>query len=173
LIKGRVLEIGDNAYTLHYGGKNVTQSDVLHVAWANETVTFVGDLSDVPQIPSDSFDCIILTQTLHFIYDFKAALYTCHRILKKGGVLLLTVPGISHIDKGEWKDYWLWAFTDKSMRRLLSENFAPDAIQLQTYGNVYIATAFLYGMGLPEVRKDFLDVQDPAYQVIIAVSVTK
>ena len=173
LIKGRVLEIGDNAYTLHYGGKNVTQSDVLHVAWANETVTFVGDLSDVPQIPSDSFDCIILTQTLHFIYDFKAALYACHRILKKGGVLLLTVPGISHIDKGEWKDYWLWAFTDKSMRRLLSENFAPDAIQLQTYGNVYIATAFLYGMGLPEVRKDFLDVQDPAYQVIIAVSVTK
>jgi glycosyltransferase involved in cell wall biosynthesis len=173
VIKGRVLEIGDNAYTLRYGGKNVTQSDVLHVAQANDTVTFVGDLSDAPQIPSDAFDCIILTQTLHFIYDFRAALSTCKRILKKNGVLLLTIPGISHIDKGEWKDYWLWAFTDKSIRRLLSENFEAGNMEVKTYGNVYVATAFLYGMGLPEVRKDFLDVHDPAYQVIIAAKVSK
>ena len=173
IIKGRVLEIGDNAYTLRFGGSAVTQSDVLHVAQANDTVTFIGDLSDAPQIPSDAFDCIILTQTLHFIYDYKAALKTCHRILKKGGTLLLTIPGISHIDKGEWKDYWLWSFTDTSMRRLMLELFEDQQLRIQTYGNVYVATAFLYGMGLPEVRADFLDKHDPSYQVIIAVSVTK
>ncbi len=173
LIKGRVLEIGDNAYTLRYGGSAIAQSDVLHVAQANDTVTFVGDLSDAPQIPSDAFDCIILTQTLHFIYDYKAALKTCHRILKKGGTLLLTIPGISHIDKGEWRDYWLWSFTDTSMRRLMLELFEEDGVHIQTYGNVYVATAFLYGMGLPEVRADFLDAHDPSYQVIIAVKATK
>jgi glycosyltransferase involved in cell wall biosynthesis/SAM-dependent methyltransferase len=172
-IRGRVLEIGDNAYTLRFGGSRVTQSDVLHVAQANDTVTFIGDLSDAPQIPSDAFDCIILTQTLHFIYDYKAALQTCHRILKKGGTLLLTIPGISHIDKGEWKDYWLWSFTDTSIRRVMLELFEEDLIYIHTYGNVYVATAFLYGMGLPEIRADFLDVRDPSYQVIIAVSVTK
>lgn len=172
-IKGRVLEIGDNAYTLRFGGNAVTQSDVLHVTQANDTVTFIGDLSDAPQIPSDAFDCIILTQTLHFIYDYKAALKTCHRILKKGGTLLLTIPGISHIDKGEWKDYWLWSFTDTSMRRLMLELFEEDKLRVQTFGNVYVATAFLYGMGLPEVRADFLDKHDPSYQVIIAVRVTK
>jgi SAM-dependent methyltransferase len=172
-IRGRVLEIGDNAYTLRFGGSRVTQSDVLHVAQANDTVTFIGDLSDAPQIPSDAFDCIILTQTLHFIYDYKAALQTCHRILKKGGTLLLTIPGISHIDKGEWKDYWLWSFTDISIRRVMLELFEEDLIYIHTYGNVYVATAFLYGMGLPEIRADFLDVRDPSYQVIIAVSVTK
>lgn len=173
VIKGRVLEIGDNAYTLRFGGSAIEQSDVLHVMQANDTVTFIGDLSDAPQIPSDAFDCIILTQTLHFIYDYKAALKTCHRILKKGGTLLLTIPGISHIDKGEWKDYWLWAFTDTSMRRLMLELFEEDQLRIQTYGNVYVATAFLYGMGLPEVRADFLDNHDPSYQVIIAVRVTK
>jgi glycosyltransferase involved in cell wall biosynthesis len=173
LVKGRVLEIGDNAYTLRYGGSAITQSDVLHVAKANDTVTFVGDLSDAPQIPSDAFDCIILTQTLHFIYDYKAALKNCHRVLKKGGTLLLTIPGISHIDKGEWKDYWLWSFTDTSMRRLMLELFNEEDVHIATYGNVYVATAFLYGMGLPEVRPDFLDVHDPSYQVIIAVKATK
>ncbi len=173
VIKGRVLEIGDNAYTLRYGGSAITQSDVLHVTQASDIVTFVGDLSDAPQIPSDAFDCIILTQTLHFIYDYKAALKTCHRILKKDGTLLLTIPGISHIDKGEWKDYWLWSFTDTSMQRLMLELFEKDGVHIQTYGNVYVATAFLYGMGLPEVRADYLDVHDPSYQVIIAVKATK
>lgn len=172
-VKDRVLEIGDNAYTLRYGGNAITKSDVLHVTQANDTVTYIGDLSDAPQIPSDAFDCIILTQTLHFIYDYKGALKTCHRILKKGGTLLLTIPGISHIDKGEWKNYWLWSFTDTSMRRLMLELFEEDKVHIQTYGNVYVATAFLYGMGLPEVRADYLDVHDPSYQVIIAVKATK
>lgn len=173
LVHGRVLEIGDNAYTRQFGAQSVTQSDVLHITWANDTVTFVGDLSNAPHIPSDAFDCIILTQTLHFLYDFRAALGTCYRILKKGGTLLITVPGISHIDKGEWRDFWLWAFTDKSMQKLLAEHFNENDIHIQTYGNVYIATAFLYGMGLPEVRPDFLDIHDPSYQVIIAVRATK
>jgi ubiquinone/menaquinone biosynthesis C-methylase UbiE len=136
-------------------------------------VTFIGDLTNAPQIPSDSFDCIILTQTLHLIYDFKAALHTCYRMLKPGGTLLLTVPGITHIDKDEWKEYWLWAFTNKSMEKIFQETFPKANVDIQTYGNVYVASAFLYGLGLPEVRKDFLDKHDPSYQVIISVKATK
>ena len=45
----------------------------------------------------DAFDCIIFTQTLHFIYDVRLAIQTLHRILKPGGVLLATFPGISQI----------------------------------------------------------------------------
>ncbi len=172
-IKGRTIEIGDNAYTLRFGNRSVTKSDVLHVYDANDAVTFVGDLTDAPQIPSDAFDCVILTQTLHLIYDFKAALATCYRILKPGGTLLLTVPGISQIDNDEWKDYWLWAFTSASISRVLKETFPDADIEVKSYGNVYIATAFLYGMGLPEVRKDYLGRHDPNYQVIISAKATK
>ena len=32
---------------------------------------------------------------------------------------------------------------------------------------------FLYGMGLPEIKKEQLDYQDPHYQVIITASATK
>jgi glycosyltransferase involved in cell wall biosynthesis/SAM-dependent methyltransferase len=168
LVKGRVLEIGDNEYTLRYGENRIDKSDILHVDDTNTKATFIGDISNAPHLPSNAFDCIILTQTLHLIYDFKGALSTCYRILKPGGTLLMTVPGISHIDHGAWRDYWLWSFTDKSIKNILSETFPQATSDIQTFGNVYVAAAFLYGMGLPEIKKYDLDKHDPSYQVIIA-----
>jgi len=173
LVKGRVLEIGDSDYTQRYGGSKVVQSDILHVDATNIYATIVGDLSDAPQIPANSFDCIILTQTLHLIYNFKAAVETCFRILKPGGVLLLTVPGISHVDQSEWGKYWLWSFTNNSISKILEEFFSHDKIKIATFGNVLIATAFLYGMGLPEVTREQLDSFDPHYQVIITATAVK
>ena len=166
LIKGRVLEIGDNEYTLRFGKTGVKQSDILHIDPSNTKATIIGDLSDAPQIPDNTYDCIILTQTLHLIYNYKGALKTCYRVLKPGGVLLMTVPGITHIDQGEWKNNWLWAFTSASIRRMLAEVFPKEA-EVNTYGNVFIASAFLYGMGVNEVTKNQLDHTDPHYQVII------
>ncbi len=172
-IKGRVLEIGENLYTLRFGGTQVVKSDVLHVQSGNPQATFVGDLSDAPHLPDNTFDCIILTQTLQFIYNAKGALATCERILKPGGVLLLTSPGISHIGHDQWKDSWLWSFTSASMKRMLSEFFPPPSIDVGTYGNVFIATAFLYGMSVLEVTKEQLDFCDPSYQVIITAKAVK
>jgi glycosyltransferase involved in cell wall biosynthesis len=172
-IRGRVLEIGDNDYTLRFGGSKITKSDILHIDDSNKQATFIGDLSNAPQLPDNSFDCIVLTQTLHLIYDFKDALRTCNRILKPGGALLLTVPGISHVDQGQWKDIWLWSFTQASIKRLLAETFSNAHTTIETFGNVLAATAFLYGMGLPEIKKAQLDETDPHYQVIITACVIK
>jgi SAM-dependent methyltransferase len=133
----------------------------------------VGDLSNAPQLPDAAFDCVVLTQTLHLIYDFKGAIATCYRILKPGGALLLTVPGITHIDQGEWKNIWLWAFTEASIKRLLGETFPSEGTTVQTHGNVMVAAAFLYGLGLPEIKKAQMDVTDPHYQVIITASALK
>jgi SAM-dependent methyltransferase len=172
-IKGRVLEIGDNEYTLKYGGNKIEKSDILHIDDSNTKATFIGDLSNCPQLPSDSFDCIVLTQTLHLIYDFKGAIETCYRVLKTGGTLLITVPGISHIAQDGWGKYWLWAFTDASMERIMEERFLAENTAIKTHGNVLVASAFLYGMGLPELKKEQMDSQDPHYQVIVTVSAVK
>ena len=172
-IKGKVLEIGDNEYTIKYGGERILQSDILHIDHSNTRATYIGDITNVPQIPSGEFDCIIFTQTLHLIYDFRSALKTCYRILKPGGCLLLTVPGITHIDKGEWRDYWLWSFTDTAMRKLMIECFNGSVVDIKTYGNVYVAAAFLYGMGLPEFRKEVLFHHDSSYQVIVSAAAVK
>jgi SAM-dependent methyltransferase len=172
-IHGRVLEIGDNEYTLRFGGSRVTQSDILHVDANNAKATFIGDLTHAPQIPDNSFDCIVLTQTLHLIYDYRKALETCYRILKPGGRLLLTVPGISHIDYGEWGDNWLWSFTKNAVTKVLAEVFPPAQTTVTCFGNVLVATAFLYGIGLPELKKEQMDEHDEHYQVIITATATK
>ncbi len=172
-IKGRVMEIGDNEYTLKYGGNAVTKSDILHVDATNNKATFVGDLSNAPQVPDNTFDCVVLTQTLHLIYDFKAALATCHRILKPGGILLMTNPYITPIDHGEWKETWYWAFTDRAIRKLCEEMFPGAKIDVDTFGNVYVASAFLYGMGISEVTKKMMDHRDQQFQVITTAKVQK
>ncbi len=172
-IRGRVLEIGDNAYTLKYGRALVEKSEILHVDRSNARATYVGDITHVPEIPASCFDCIIFTQTLHLIYDFKSALRTCYRILKPGGCLLLTVPGISNIDAGPWKEHWLWSFTDNAMRRIMRETFTHSSTEVTAYGNVYVAAAFLYGMGLPEIQESAFKVDDPCYQLIVAVRAVK
>lgn len=172
-IHGRVLEIGDNEYTLRFGGERVTQSDILHIDNTNPKATFVGDLTNASHLPANSFDCIILTQTLHLIYNPKDALENCYRVLKPGGTLLLTVPGISHIHHGEWGRIWMWSFTQVSISRMLKEVFKPEDVFVNTYGNVLVATAFLYAMGVSELTQKQLDKTDPQYQVIIVATATK
>ncbi len=172
-IKGRVLEIGDNEYTTRFGDAKVDKSEILHVDENNAKANYIADLSNAPVLPDNNFDCIILTQTLHLIYDFKGAIQTCHRVLKPGGVLLMTSPGITLIDHGEWNDSWLWSFTRNSIQRILAENFPSSFSEVKSHGNLFVATAFLYGMGLPEVSKEKMDFHDPHYEVIITARAVK
>ncbi|GAB4374229.1 MAG: hypothetical protein Kow00121_18340 [Elainellaceae cyanobacterium] len=172
-IQGRVLEIGDDSYTRQFGGEQVKIRDVLHVNGNNPIATFVGDLTNADHIPDNTFDCFILTQTLHLIYDFRAALNTIHRILKPGGVLLATVPGISQISSDEWADYWYWAFTTLSVQRLFAELFPADHLQIEAHGNVLAATAFLQGLSWTELTRKELDYHDPCYQMLITIRAVK
>lgn len=175
-IQGHVLEIQNNSYTLKFGGQRVTHSDVLDIAEDNPQATVHADLTDANHLPADTYDCIICTQTLLLIYDVRAALRTLQRLLKPGGILLVTIPGIAHPlcrseinDGGE--DYW--RFTSFSARRLFAEVFPAANIEIETYGNVLAATAFLHGLAAEELRPDELDYCDPDYEVSIAVRAKK
>jgi SAM-dependent methyltransferase len=168
-IRGRVLEIGDDSYTRRFGGDRVTTRDVLHVVEDNPKATMVADLTCADHIPSDIFNCVILTQTLHLIYDTRAALRTLHRILKPGGVLLATFPGISQIDHYQWGTSWYWGFTTQSARRLFEEVFPAENVKIQAYGNVLAAISFLHGLAVDELRQEELDYNDPQYELLITV----
>lgn len=173
-VKGHVLEIGDRSYTVKYGEGRVTQSDVLHVKPGNAAATIVGDLADAPHIPDDQFDAIILTQTLQFIYDARAAIRTLHRILKPEGVLLLTAAGITPVPlRSVWGYTWHWAFTARSLERMLTETFHPQQVDIETHGNVLAATAFLQGLAAEELAAEELDATDPDYPVILAARARK
>ncbi|ACA17712.1 glycosyl transferase family 2 [Methylobacterium sp. 4-46] len=167
-IRGRVLEIGDDAYSRRFGGARVERQDILHVEAGNPRATLIGDISRAGTLPQAAFDCIVLTQTLHLIFDMASALRQLHGALRPGGVLLLTVPGISPIDRGEWSGTWFWSLTPAALTRLLDEVFGAGAATVRSHGNVYAATAFLQGLALSEVDPTKLDVADASYPVIVA-----
>mgnify|MGYP000998789325 CR=1 FL=1 len=120
-IRGHVLEVGDDHYARRFGGAQVHAVDVVdHVQTPNTTI--FGDLSDSVTLPPARFDCIICTQTLHLLFDVHATLANLHRALVVGGVLLVTVPGISQIvryDMARWGDFW--RFTTYGLETLLRD----------------------------------------------------
>jgi hypothetical protein len=67
----------------------------------------------------------------------------------------------------------LYSFTESSITRVLSEIFPVDKVEVETYGNVLVATSFLYGVGLPELTLEQMDFNDPHYQVIISATAIK
>ena len=172
-VQGRVLEVEDDTYTRRFGGARVTRADVLHLQ-GNPKATIVGDLTNLREVDDDTFDAVILTQTLQFVYDLRAALATVHRVLKPGGVLLATMPGITQLsryDVDRWGEFW--HFTSMSARRLAEEAFAPGEVTVQTYGNVLAAASFLYGVSADELRPRELDHHDPDYELVVTVRAMK
>lgn len=172
-IRGCVLEVGDDAYTRRFGGERVEKSEVLHVEPDAPGATYCADLADGAALPSDHFDCVVLTQTLQFVFDVAAATRTLRRILKPGGVLLVTVPGVSSVDTGKWGSTWYWSFTPAALERLLHLAFRAADVSVSAYGNVLTATAFLYGLAEDELRPHELGSCDPHYPVIVAARVVK
>jgi SAM-dependent methyltransferase len=176
-VRGRVLEIAEDVYAKWFGGDRVTQIDILEYREGEHPrATFVGDLADAPHLPSDAFDCVILTQTLQLIYDLRAAVGTVYRILRPGGVALVTLPGISPVnrqDSESWGSHWCWSFTALSARRLFEEHFPWEGIRVETFGNVLVASSFLYGLGRGELTRRELDHQDPDYEMLIALRAQK
>jgi SAM-dependent methyltransferase len=169
-IRGRVLEIGDNEYTLTYGGARVTQSDILHFDAKNPKATFIGDLSACEHIPDALFDCIILTQTLHLIYDIRAALANVHRLLAPGGALIATFPGLSQISDEDWGPSWCWGWSRGQAESLLEAAFPLGQIEVEALGNRFAAAAFLYGLAAEELEEDRLSAPEGACAFLIGAT---
>ena len=169
-IHGRVLEILNSDYTRRFGTR-IAQTDILDIDPANRKATVIADLAAADSINDNSFDCFILTQTLQLIYDVKSAIAHSHRILRPGGVLLVTIPAVSRLAGDGYTDYW--RFTPASCTRLFGEIFGPDQVSITAYGNVLSAIAFLEGMACEELSKRELDVTDERFPVLMAIRAVK
>lgn len=173
-IKGRVLEMGDPTYIRKFGN-GVTREDVLNYVEGNPNATIVADLTDAPHIPDDTFDCIIITQTLQMIFEVDKAIKTLHRILKPGGVVLCTSHGMTRVARREGVDDWgeYWHFTTQSKRRLFRAVFPRDNVQVSTVGNVFTCICNLHGLAASEVDQSELDTHDPNFEMLVLVRAVK
>jgi SAM-dependent methyltransferase len=171
-IRGDVLEIKDSGYTERFGS-GVEKAHVLDIDPSNPRATILADLTAAGDVPSESFDCFILTQTLQFVYDFGAAVGEAHRLLRPGGVLLATVPSVSRIDPiaGVGGDFW--RFTKASCDRLFGDAFGEGNVTVRAHGNVLAAIAFLTGLAREDLTDTELEVHDEHFPVLVTVRAVK
>jgi hypothetical protein len=172
LITGSVLEIAEDTYSRRFG------HDVSHYGVLNFTkdkkATIVGDLTKMETLPAGQIDCFICTQTLNFIYDFKAAIRGIHYLLKDKGTALVTVSGLTQIsryDMDRWGDYW--RFNTLSAKKMFAEVFGENNVEIDYYGNVLAASALLQGISAEELSSKELMFKDSNYQIIISIKAKK
>ena len=78
-------------------------------------VNVIGKGEQLP-VTSNSFDLVFCTQVLEYISAPETVINEIHRVLKPGGILLLSVPALSPTDSDE--EYW--RFYPASLRALLA-----------------------------------------------------
>ena len=168
-VSGRVLEIGDANYTRRFGGDRVSRADIYDRP-GNRQATLTGDLGGDANLPAAAFDCMIVCQTLLFIYDLRRAMQNLRAALRPGGVLLLTAPGISQIVREDMdREGDFWRFTTCSLADLAMECFDPNRIDVRSWGNVLACVAFLHGLAQEDLRADELDACDLDFQLIVSL----
>ena len=175
-IRGRVAEMQGDDYTWRFGGDRVEHSDIIDIDLKNPRRTLTLDLAKTASAPADLFDCIICTQALNLIYDYRAAIRSLHKMLKAGGTLLVTVPGICQLIPPEMRgggDNDWWRFAGASARPIFGEIFSDENVTVETYGNVLTAVAFLHGLVQEELTQTELNYHDPDFEVIIGVKAIK
>lgn len=170
-IRGRVLEVADSGYTRRFG-HGVERNDVLDIDASNPAATFIADLAAADAIPSDTFDCFILTQTLQYVFDLQAAVRHVHRVLRPGGTVLCTVPSVSRIGR-RYLDNEYWRFTAASSSRLFREAFGDEAVEVRARGNVLASVAFLMGMASEELSERELESDDVFFPLVVTIQASK
>lgn len=170
LISGRVLEVGGDHYSRQFYGGKADSFDVLHVVPGSTSASIIGDLTDTATLPANAFDCFICAQTLQYIFEIKKAVEGSHYILKPGGMLLATVPGISQISRKDAASYGeYWRFTADSLQKLFEPVFR-GGLEIKSFGNVMAAIAFLQGVSVEDLPdRTLLDHHDPDYQLLLTI----
>lgn len=172
-IYGVVMEVANNNYTKMYGRDKVSKSVVSHVkGWGKDSV--VCNFETGEGVVENSIDCLICTQTLQYIFDLSSAIKNIYKMLKPGGAALITVPGIKPLceyDNDKWGEQW--SFTYNCLKKLCSMVASEDDYKVIQYGNAKIATAYLYGLCVEELKTSDFEYQDSQYPFLICARITK
>lgn len=174
VVRGDVLEIEDNTYSLRYGGERLRNAIVMDVGKEGGDISFRGNLETGEGIRDEIADCFILTQTLMYIFDLKSAVHHIVRLLKRGGSALITCSGISQNSKRCMDDYGCcFHFNTDALRRLFEQEPGVEVVEAGSFGNVKTVTAHLNGLCREDLEADDFMPNDKYYPLIVYAVVKK
>ena len=98
----------------------------------------VAILPDIPY-PDQSFDAVICTETLEHVTDTKAAIRSIRRVLRPGGLLVLSVPDGSVDEEATH----VHRFTATKLRETLNRSLTVDRMEMIPYADHQFPSLFL------------------------------
>lgn len=168
-LKGRMLDIGCGnkpyfsliePYVQEYVGLDLEQS-------SEKLVDVIGSAVDLP-FDKESFDSLFSSQVLEHIFDHNKVISECHRVLKKGGYFVCSVPMIWPLHEIP-HDYY--RFTKYSLQELANKN-AFELVKCINCGGKWAVIAHLLVLFLllPVPSNILLKYFCKAWNLIMAVS---
>ena len=100
---------------------------------ADERVTWVGDLTDMPQVPSSRYDAVINHQVIEHVAYPAAAIAEMFRVLKPGGSLVISVP---HLSRQHELPHDYYRFTPNGLDRLLRDA-GFKVVSISHFGGIF------------------------------------
>jgi SAM-dependent methyltransferase len=133
--RGRVLDAGSGRGA--WKGTILAHAEEYHSIdlepRGHDRPTWVGDLMQMPQVPSAHYDTVVCHQVLEHLPDPSRALAECRRVLVPGGALIVSVPHLSRLHELP-HDYF--RYTPNGLAALLERAGFDDA-DIGTYGGPF------------------------------------
>ena len=171
LIRGRVVEVRDPRYATTCGN-GVTTIDIVDIDPRNDDATIIADLADPGSLPTAAFDCAIVPQTLVYVREPFAAAANLWQSIAPGGALLVTTPAIARVDPDAVDDD-RWHLTRAGLETVIRRACPDGQSSVEAHGNPIVATAFLQGIAVEELRADELDAHHPLFPIVVTAVVRK
>jgi SAM-dependent methyltransferase len=121
----------------------VTQYDTLDVEKRVPEVMFVGDVQRLDMIADESYDSALCLEVLEHVPHPFDGFDELRRILKKGGVLILSVPHLSRLHE-EPHDYY--RYTKYALQTILEER-GFEILQLTDRGGLFSFLGHQFSLG--------------------------
>jgi hypothetical protein len=173
-IKGKVLEFGDDRYSLRFECKkpDIISIDKKSKNMISRTSNLIMQDITKKKLAPNKYNTVIATQVLQFIFEIENFKKNIHKTLKTNGYLILTCSGISPLsdyDIKKWGEFW--RFTEISLKKIFKKHF--KIIKFETHGNLYVAEKFLRGYAVEEISKKKLNFKDKSFPVVYTLLLRK
>ena len=126
-VRGRVLDAGSGRGTwrevIRSGGADYESIDM--APRGGDCPTWVGDVMRMPQVPDGHYDAIVSHQVLEHLPRPWEALAEFRRVLRPGGVLVVSAP---HLSRRHELPHDYFRFTQEGMESLLRDAGFDDIV---------------------------------------------
>ena len=169
LITGNVLEVQTGSYTQRFG-HHVRRADTFDIV-PSFAPTFLCDFAHCESvIPSDTYNCLLLPNTLQHFRELDRCLAHAFRVVAPGGAILASSGGSLPLT-GDVPDYW--RLSPDGWRELLARAWPVADITVSGHGNCLAAVAAQMGLAVEELTPAELDVHDSRYPVLTTIACRK